>query len=152
MGKTFLNRSPKARSALALALAAAMLLPIPARCSSCSADANCSLCLATEPEAPNSRGLCCQRNLPSDDSSVVQLELQSIAPHTGACVCDLHRQTRTIPPSDKLSLSSQRFANLPSPGALWADLSAHDLTAALSFPANSPPPIPHRILHCSWLI
>jgi hypothetical protein len=35
---------------------------------------------------------------------------------------------------------------------LPAEVLDHDVRAAVCTAANLPPPVPHRILHCSWII
>jgi hypothetical protein len=42
------------------------------------------------------------------------------------------------------------FVDFTSPLLHWS-VDAQQLTAAWS-PGDLPPPIPHRILHCSWII
>jgi hypothetical protein len=58
---------------------------------------------------------------------------------------------RTAPPVDKLAPSAELIAGVAPAADLIADPSAHQAFAALT-PADLPPSIPHRILHCSWII
>jgi hypothetical protein len=147
-----LRPSIPARFAVILTAAMAMLLPSPARCDGCgTGKSDCPHCVAaklnsaTSPVRP-----CCQR--------------QAVANHTTAIADTVCTKVRTVPcgccvrPADRawvpveLQVSAQDILlALPAGQPLQFD-AGNPSTAAVAAIADLPPPVPHRVLHCSWII
>jgi hypothetical protein len=59
---------------------------------------------------------------------------------------------RDLPNRDTLASLSQQLAIAAFLTPLTADAPAPEILAAAPALADISPPVPHRILHCSWLI
>jgi hypothetical protein len=67
------------------------------------------------------------------------------------CDCNLQAPDRTYVAADRQIVVSDLTATLPSVQPLpTIDAGQFNRIAAAS--ENVPPPVPHRILHCSWII
>jgi hypothetical protein len=151
MANPFRCHGLNVRTALVVAAALAMLPPLPARCASCATEnGNCTHCKSGR--AARHQGPCCQGNAADGQSSLAQHNTQAGQRGAADCACELQPAPRAVSQSGKFSLASPWDATLVSPSALPASLSAYDTARAASTRAGLPPPVPHRILHCSWLI
>jgi hypothetical protein len=67
------------------------------------------------------------------------------------CNCNLRPADRTaIGNEQRISESPQPIA-LTSSAPLFA-VASSSIYIAVTASANLPPPVPHRVLHCSWII
>ena len=154
MARSAANFPLTARSAVVFAAALAMLLPLPARCAACptNAGANCARCAAANADDAKSRAPrpCSRHRAKSGDEAAAGDLIRSVSNHALHCGCHARPVHRTLPPSEQLVLVPDLFAALPVL-PLPAAIEAHPGAVALTL-GDLPPPIPHRILHCSWLI
>jgi hypothetical protein len=140
------------RSAIALATALALLLPFPARCAACSTGHDrCPRCHHEAEFLQNSTPAgqahsCCQHRATTKSPAANA----AIHPGQHACGCAMDQAPRTAA-NEKFSPSHELSTGLVATVGVStspADGSARVLDAAPAVP----PPIPHRILHCSWII
>ncbi|MCI0331695.1 MAG: hypothetical protein L0228_00540 [Planctomycetes bacterium] len=171
-----------ARTAVALAAALALLLPLPARCASCSSgDDRCPRCAAaqvaeslrskirrgedsnlrlgeTQPHRDShsasrrDASTCCQRRESAHSAPTSGAAVGTAKHVLHTCGCRLLPVQRTTPPVEKVNSSPELVAGLSLVAILPLNPSACDASAGDFTLANLPPPIPHRILHCSWII
>jgi hypothetical protein len=141
-----------ARSMVAFATALAMLLPLPARCAACSTSAgNCPRCAATiaEHKTRSAERPCCKHSTATSDQFSHSDSARSLSHHSPRCGCGVSPLHRTVPPKDQLPAGHDFDA---APYRLFeTSLEPRFATIAATRP-DLPPPLPHRILHCSWLI
>jgi hypothetical protein len=156
-----------ARSAVALATAIALLLPLPVRCAACSTGSDrCPCCSAYGGEFLGSTELiavrdshgealaqtrtCCQSHV-ATDAAPTAAATKSLHPSHHACGCSARPAPRTTRPVEKLHVSPETLAGLADGFQLPFSLQADVASTPIIHVAASPP-IPHRILHCSWII
>jgi hypothetical protein len=145
--------SNSCRQVLALAAALAMFPPLYAGTNSCESDANCSLCSAWAPHHDASNipnGGCCHVKNRTAADTVSQRT--TAGNDLSCCACS------PLPPSQKSLPASRTVSNPQGFVALW---SATFVVAVFPEPANFSntvwlaslnSAVPHRILHCTWLI
>lgn len=142
----------KARPAIVLATALAVLPPLPALCAACSTEASCSNCASANDSTATNRHSarpCCQDYV---STLVAGSDLACFVQHASShCSCGPPPAQRTLPQREELAPTHDLVGSLSCTNAHYAATDAHNIAAALA-PADRPPPIPHRILHCSWLI
>ena len=144
-----------ARLVVILVTAFAMLLPLPARCALCSTGADmCSRCVAADTDKAASRSAtrdCCQRPATPEERCVSDSATQTVQHSSTGCGCGASPDDRTFPTEQQLAPTQDQLAAIPTAATSFADNSAQ-IDAAAFTSAGLPPLIPHRILHCSWLI
>jgi hypothetical protein len=67
------------------------------------------------------------------------------------CGCKLQVPDRTHAAADRQTLVSDLMAALPAVQPLLS-VDAGQINRIAAACENLPPPVPHRILHCSWII
>jgi hypothetical protein len=67
------------------------------------------------------------------------------------CGCNVRPVDRTNVSTEQQGSVQDHLAALPSVQPFFVDAASGIDFAAAAF-ANLPPPVPHRILHCSWII
>jgi hypothetical protein len=173
MLRAIVHPSPTIRSALIIAAAVALILPLPARCLSCSSgDADCTTAVRGSPDpappptaglqpciryraphssiSPPARRSCCEHrnfaNRTAAQAAACQSHIQS-----KTCGCKLQVPDRTYVAAERQTVPADLVAIFPALQPIFAADSGHAdwVTAAYG---NLPPPVPHRILHCSWII
>jgi hypothetical protein len=140
------------RFAVILTAAMALLLPSPARCDGCGAGASeCPHCVAaksnvaTTPARP-----CCQpRTATNCDTSLASSRCVQV--HTAPCDCSVRPADRAWVPAERQLSVQDILATLPVAQPLQLDAGNHSILAVAAF-GDLPPPVPHRVLHCSWII
>ena len=131
--------------------ALALILPLPARCLGCVADSsNCSHC-ATQASAAKASPAksCCARNSSASQHLATNNSCDRVQART--CGCSIQPVDRTLVASEQHSTLPELLAALPSVELVISDSTQSQLQSAPAF-ASLPPPVPHRILHCSWVI
>jgi hypothetical protein len=140
------------RFAVILTAVMAMLLPSSARCDGCgTGKSECPHCVAaksntaTTPARP-----CCQRQTATNcDTSLATSKC--VAVHTVPCECTVRPADRAWVPVERQFSIQDTLATLPIAQPLHLDAVNHGILAVAAFDAL-PPPVPHRVLHCSWII
>jgi hypothetical protein len=152
MPRAIVRPSPTIRSAVIIAASVALILPLPARCLSCShGDANCTRCqTAHSDNAQPAHRSCCEHRAEvkriAAQAAACQSHIQS-----KTCACKMQVPDRTYVTAERQSVPSDLAAILPAAQPLLAaDPGRTDWVTAPY--GNLPPPVPHRILHCSWII
>jgi hypothetical protein len=137
------------RGAGALFLASALILPPPGQCASC--DAGGGNCSQGELATANQHAVrpCCQRHAAAHSRSAIAKD-NCATWQSRSCNCNIRPIDRSVVSFEQVSIANH-FAISHSPAPLLTAVTANFETAAASF-ANLPPPVPHRILHCSWII
>lgn len=146
------------RSAVALATAVALLLPLPTRCASCAtSQGQCPRCVHHFGESLRGSQLatprtCCQELASTQSAANASNASPSVQQSQHTCGCGFHQAPRSTPPVEKTSISLEQSAGLVatpfSPAApSILETPASDITLAALIPT-----IPHRILHCTWII
>jgi len=140
------------RCAIILAAAVALALPIPARCASCAAGASeCAHCRAASKTAtPSGTRPCCQRHT-ATHGAVAAEATNCVHVQSRTCGCNIQPVDRTYASADQRVSVSDHLAALPSVQPLLFNATRGRNSAATAF-TDLPPPVPHRILHCSWII
>jgi len=144
--------SPTARSAVIIAAAVALILPLPARCLSCShGDADCTRCQAAHSDStqPTHRS-CCEHRADAHRIATSPATCQNHV-QSRTCGCKMQVPDRAYVAAERQTVPVDLVAILPAAQPLLAADPGHTdwVTAAYG---NLPPPVPHRILHCSWII
>jgi hypothetical protein len=158
------------RSAVLLAVAVGLVLPAPARCASCAAGGgDCTMCLAKDAAKISAVRSCCQRQEKAEADvafgpvdRIKSLSSPSPCPlptgegcgvraHT--CGCRLSPVDRTNAPAERqlTVFTSHSLAAMPATLPLVDD-AASSIFAAITAFGELPPPVPHRVLHCCWII
>ena len=138
------------RGAVALFLASALILPLPAHCASCDAGAvNCSQCELAAANNQHSVLPCCERHAAADAHSVRGND-NCVGWQSRTCNCNIRPIDRSVVSIEQVSIADH-FAISHAPAPLLAEAPSSFEIAARGF-ANLPPPVPHRVLHCSWII
>lgn len=143
-----------ARSAVSLATALAMLLPLPVRCAACAANVgDCPQCATAKAEnsTGSTKAACCQKQAESQDEGLAGDVVRPASHHLPRCGCHARPVPRTVPPGERLVPVQDLVAALPIAADLTFHIPSHAV-AGVSALGELPPPVPHRILHCSWLI
>ena len=152
MLSAIVRTSPTIRSAVIIAASVALLLPLPARCLSCSfGEADCTRCQAAHSTTsqPTHRG-CCEHPASANRTTAQDTSCQTPV-QSQTCGCNLQGPDRTYVAAERQIVPVDLVAILPSPQPLLAADPGHTDWIAGSY-GNLPPPVPHRILHCSWII
>jgi hypothetical protein len=163
MATLFAMAVRSSRSAVAFATAIALLLPLPSRCASCSIGQDrCPRCanvaeslrsqIRRGEDSDENRGsrTCCQRHAPNI-SSATGAVISSIDRSHHTCGCNLRPAPRSSSSIQKFTASPEIVAGLAH--VADATFSFNDgAKSTIDFQVAVPPPIPHRILHCSWII
>jgi len=146
-----LHPSLSTRCALLFAVAVALVLPAPARCASCANGTdNCAQCEATANAASaSSVRPCCQNHAAPEHAAPVATSCQQV--HVGKCNCNLRPVDRTAVSVERLSVTPEIVATLPAVQPVLA-ISANASGLVVFAIADLPPPLPHRVLHCAWII
>jgi hypothetical protein len=146
-------RSRFCRTPVGLVAAFALLLPLPARCASCAASHDqcprCSAAKAGDQGSPtDSVRSCCQHRseTPATDNGVSGEQSHPL------CGCGFESAPRNTQPTAKASITADVMAAAPALATIPSNLNAAGASATATSIASLPPPIPHRILHCSWII
>jgi hypothetical protein len=142
------------RTAVIIAAGLALLLPLPARCAPCIASAGqCPRCVAADggENAEQSAPIACCQQEAAQATITSAIAANQLDYRAHACGCVVRSMPRSVPAVEKLVSSAELLV------AHWAADFADNpsINAALPgvpTPADSPPSVPHRILHCSWII
>jgi hypothetical protein len=139
------------RFAVILTAAMAMLLPSPARCNGCGTGKNeCPHCVAAKLNAVSTPARpCCQRQT-ATNCDVSLASSTCIGMHTAPCDCSVHPADRAWVVERQISVPDI-LATLPIAQPLQQGAGNHSILAVAAFD-DLPPPVPHRVLHCSWII
>jgi hypothetical protein len=136
------------RWALAFSAGLAMLLPMPARCAERGVSSkDCSSCATAHHGthlSEHATRACCGRQ------NAVDPQVRAYTSHS--CGCIVQRLPATVPSAKKLSFSVEQLSAFPVVGDVVADRSSTSAAASIPALASLPPYVPHRILHCSWII
>jgi hypothetical protein len=139
-----------------LTTALALLLPLPARCASCAtAQDGCPRCIAATAEAEAAAGparSCCERRNSTESPPDSNSDSTTLAQSHHTCGCSLQPVQRNVPPTEKASIGLELNAGLVQAVALPTTAPLATGAASACEASALPPPIPHRILHCSWII
>jgi hypothetical protein len=138
------------RYAIAYVAAIALILPPPAHCLCCGTlvtnVASCPMAsLGVQTERP-----CCQKH--TAHHSLASTNSDGCARlQSSTCNCSIRTTDRSAV-SDE-----QRHTDAPQSVAIFTSASRFATTSnaaysAVTASANLPPPVPHRVLHCSWII
>lgn len=151
MPRAFVRPSSTIRTAVIIAASVALLLPLPPRCLSCSTGTlDCNHCQATHSTtAPPAHRSCCDRHAHSGRAPAHSGCSTTVRPNV--CGCKLQAPDRTYTTADRQTDAADFVALLPAPQQLFTSDSA-GIHRAIDSHGDLPPPIPHRILHCSWII
>jgi hypothetical protein len=140
---------------VALAAAIAILVPFPGYCSSCAAGH--ARCPHGPPSAPHhdaahfAYGRCCHFKKRTHDRAATH-QLMAASNDFSSCECSAPPQQQPTPPASR---------NVSNPQDSVAIFNAISVAAVFPEPANVSnvvwftslsPAVPHRILHCTWLI
>jgi hypothetical protein len=143
--------SPTIRSAVIIGAAVALMLPFPARCLSCSEGAvDCTRCQANSSAGQPAHRSCCEHRAPAHRTDAKSIRCQTHV-QSDSCGCKLPVPDRTYVAAERHTIPGDFVAILPYSQPLLAADPGHADWAASSY-GNLPPPVPHRILHCSWVI
>ena len=140
------------RRAVILAAAVALILPLPAHCASCSPGASdCSRCQAARANAtvPVHRACCERHAIPSPQATSIANCSSHVQSKT--CGCNMQVPDRAYVAADRQIIAPDLIATLPSVQPL-PTIDAGQINQIAAANENAPPPVPHRILHCSWII
>lgn len=152
MLSAIVRTSPTIRSAVIIAAAVALIVPLPARCLSCfPGEADCARCKAGQLIASHpARRSCCEHRANDSRTTTQNAGCQTqVQSHT--CGCNLQLPDRTYVAAERQIAPADLVAILPSlEPLLAADPRGADSVAG-SY-GDLPPPVPHRILHCCWII
>lgn len=142
------------RSAALFAAVAVLLAPFPGRCAACVPGTDrCSQCVTANAkpadDTTSTRACCQQESLPKHDSAKAASHNTS---HNTACGCNVRPLPRTTPvEKTSISVDHSPIAALPTAFASLAS-QCENLTDAFPSAPSLNATIPHRILHCSWII
>jgi hypothetical protein len=138
------------RYALAYCAAIALILPPPAHCLCCdtlvTSSSSCPVAtLGTQAPRP-----CCQqhaahRSLASTNSNGCA-RLQS-----RTCNCSVRATDRSAVTDEPRHSDAHPSIAINTSAPLYA-ITFSNIAWAVTASANLPPPVPHRVLHCSWII
>jgi hypothetical protein len=142
----------KLRGAIVIVGSMALILQPPAQCWSCSLGLPNRVQSSAHQQQPGQPTLhgCCQNSATARPASVAAGNCEAhIKSNTCGCKFQASQRTyvaaeRLIVPPDSMAIlpSAQPFVAADTRNAEWLAGSSSDL----------PPPVPHRILHCSWII
>jgi hypothetical protein len=131
--------------------AATFALPLPARCAGCSGGhqdpSHCSA--PSESKSSSSAHSCCARHAAPPKSVATSDNCDRIQSQT--CGCNVRPVDRATVAGEHQTTLPQLLAVLPARDIVLSDSTQFQIQAAPAF-ASLPPPVPHRILHCSWII
>jgi len=153
--KSMLPRTAKivwyARRTAVLVAALAIMLPLPSRCTACTTGHDhCAKCAAENTSTEQPAASCCRAHAPqSQDTSGARSLTLGHAGHT--CGCGMQSVPPTTPPQKSLTIAAPELAALATPTGF--DIATLSPLPSRAFEvAPLAVPIPHRILHCSWII
>jgi hypothetical protein len=143
-----INRRPqRSASATFLAfLAMAVAVPYPAL-GCCATSSKESCCCKQQEEAAATRSCCHKPETPAS-SSASETQDQCSA---GTCPCCQQSPPQNVP-TDRTADRVPVDHGFAVPIANWSIASAFAIAQSLDSPVDYLTAIPHRILHCSWLI
>ena len=152
MLSALLQPSSAIRRAVILTAAAALIVPLPASCASCSAGAtDCSRCQAAQATATAPiHHSCCKRHAVASRHATSIANCSSNV-QSKTCACNFQVPDRTYVATDRQTIAPDLVATLPAPQPLLT-IDAGQINLIAAAHDNLPPPVPHRILHCSWVI
>jgi len=142
----------KLRGAIVIVGAMALILQPPAQCWSCSLGLPQCVQFSAHQQQPVQPTLhsCCQNSAAARPASVAAGNCEAHI-KSNICGCKFQASQRTYVAAERLIVPPNSMAILVSPTPLVAaDVRNSELLAAS--PSSLPPPISHRILHCSWII
>ena len=149
---TLLHPSHTIRRAVILAAAVALILPLPARCVACSFGAtDCTRCQVERSKiAPPAHRNCCTEHAAASHQAT---PITNCSPHVQSqtCGCNMQAPERTYVTVDRQIVAPELAATLPGVQPV-PTIDAGQFTQIAAANENAPPPVPHRILHCSWII
>jgi len=145
-----LNPSIPARFAVVLSAAMALLLPAPARCDGCgTGKTNCPHCVAAVATAPIAPARPCCQNHTANHRGIANPACEQV--RTAPCSCCIRPADRAWAPAETQISTQEILAALPAGQPLQLSVTSASIAAVAAL-ADLPPPVPHRILHCSWII
>jgi hypothetical protein len=150
MAGVFIRSTFSIRCIVALT-AATFALPLPARCAGCSGvsqdPTHCSA--PSESESASNAQSCCARHAAPRTIAATSDNCDRI--QSQSCGCNVRPVDRTIVAGEQQTTLPQLLAVLPAGDDVLSASTQFQIQAAPAF-ASLPPPVPHRILHCSWII
>jgi hypothetical protein len=143
-----LRPSLSIRYSLIIAAAIAFILPPQGRCANCTLGTpDCSSCVA-DSKAPSVRSCCAH---PAESHTSTNPELGCSQMQSRTCNCNVRPAERTAASLESKVTLHDSLTAIAAPSLVIAPLiSGAEWTSIAS--ADLPPPIPHRVLHCSWTI
>jgi hypothetical protein len=152
MLSAIVRTSPTIRSAVIIAASVALILPLPVRCLSCSlGEVDCTRCQVAHAAAGHAAHRSCCEHPASADRTTAQGAGCQTHVQSRTCGCNLQVPDRTYVAAERQIVPADIVAVLPSPQPFLATDPGHTDWVASSY-GSLPPPVPHRILHCSWII
>jgi hypothetical protein len=137
--------------ALTFAVAIGIVTPAPGLCASCTL-ASSSLAHRHSDQKPEPADkACCTQAASNRAVATPHAPVQCKSIDSQSCKCNLHQADPATTASEPVASTVNLFAAL-SPTHSAAILPPSLAPPAIATPGNPPPPIPHRILHCSWII
>jgi hypothetical protein len=140
------------RHTVVIAAAVALMMPLPAHCASCAAGAtDCSQCQEAHPSAaaPIHRS-CCERHAIASRNATPAANCPTHV-QSKTCGCNMQAPDRTYVAADQQLIAPELIATLPNVQPL-PTIDAGQITRITAASEHAPLPVPHRILHCSWII
>jgi hypothetical protein len=145
--RTTVRRLPRIVGAAFLALlAVAIAVPYPAL-GCCAAAAKESCCCQKHEDAAAAIS-CCQKAGATESNPATDTQAQCSA---GTCPCCQQAPPQNVP-SDRTTDRTPVDHGVSAPVANWPRATNFHVAQALDAPVEFLTAIPHRILHCSWLI
>jgi hypothetical protein len=134
----------------------AIVFSLPAQCVSCVTSNNdCAHCAAiavTNQIASSQSTTCCQshqRAIRTAETKQLSVQLER---HSSDCTCQNVPTAPFVPRTSPTTTSSEVLTALPHVAFLAPSYLQSATVVAESWLVHLSPSIPHRILHCSWLI
>jgi hypothetical protein len=141
------RRLPRIASAAFLAvLAVAVAVPCPAL--GCCASAAKESCCCQKHDDTAAGTSCCQKSGTAESNRTADTHDQCSA---GACPCCQQAPPQNIP-TDRNADRTPVDHGFTAPVATWSSATNFSVAQTLDTPVEILTAIPHRILHCSWLI
>jgi hypothetical protein len=150
------KRMRNGRLAVIFALGVALLLPTPGKCASCLfALGSCPHCAASKALEPTEQAptkSCCHQQTACESSPPAAASATSVVTSGHrVCGCSVQSAPRAVPTVVKLVSPADDVA-ATFPTAVVTDQIIHQSAASVLSLGELPPSVPHRILHCSWII
>jgi hypothetical protein len=139
--------------ALSVAVAIGIITPAPGLCASCTfASASSSQRHVNHKNDPaRAHQTCCTRHTLNRTAAVQLASTHCKSIHSQSCHCNRRQADPANRATEPIASTGNQLAALP-PARAAAILNSSELSFALPTIGDAPPPIPHRILHCSWII